>query len=148
MGYGINLFSMLNKAGSIRKLIHFFTGLAIFLLTYLVDKNTLLWLIAGGTLFAFVSYPFKQFYLLHHTSGKSYGTLFYPAGILSAYLILYPQDINLFRISLLLLTISDTVANIMGKLIQRNFSFKITYEEKSLYGIAAFTVSASILWEK
>jgi len=132
---------MLEKGIITRKLIHFFTGIALFLLTYVVDKNILLWIIVGGSLFAFVTYPFGQFHFLHKTAHKSYGTLFYPLGILSAYLVLYPLEFDFFRASLLLLTISDTLANLTGQ-IKKNIYFSVSREKKSMLGTIAFVLSA------
>lgn len=133
---------MSDKAGRTRKLIHVFTGLLVLLLTYWVDKSVLLWLIIGGALFAFLTFPFNQFSFLHRTTDNSYGTLFYPAGILTAYLLLMNKHIDFFRISLLLLTISDTLANLSGKIIRHNVHFKITGERKSIFGILAFLISS------
>ena len=133
---------MLEKGIFSRKLIHFFTGIVLFLLTYFMVKSTLLWIIAGGLFFAFATYPIKKFSFLHKTTYKSFGTLFYPLGILLAYLILYNLHFNFFRIALLLLTISDTAANLTGTIIKRNFYFRITKERKSLFGLIAFALTA------
>ncbi|MFW5821889.1 MAG: DUF92 domain-containing protein, partial [Tangfeifania sp.] len=133
---------MLDKGIFARKLIHFFTGIVIFLLTYFTDKNTLLWLILGGSVFAFFTYPVKKFHFLHKTTYKSFGTLFYPLGILSAYLVLYNFHFNYFRIALLLLAVSDTAANLTGKIIRRNTYFRVTHEKKSFFGLIAFALTA------
>lgn len=133
---------MLEKGIFARKLIHFFTGIAIFSLTYFTDKNMLLWIILGGSLFAFLSYPVKKFHFLHKTTYKSFGTLFYPLGILSAYLVLYNFHFNYFRIALLLLAVSDTAANLTGKIIRRNTYFRVTHEQKSFFGLIAFALTA------
>ena len=137
---------MLEKGIFARKLIHFFTGIALFLLTYFTVKSTLLWIIAGGSFFAFATYPIKKFSFLHKTTYRSFGTLFYPLGILSAYLVLYNFHLNYFRIALLLLTVSDTAANLTGNIIRRNIYFRVTREKKSLFGLAAFALTAWIIF--
>ena len=136
---------MSDKSGLIRKSIHVSTGLLLLIFTYLFSKNVLIWLIIAGTLFALITFPLRGFNVLHHSGGKSYGTLFYPLGILAAFLLLTNMPIDFFRISLLLLTISDTVANISGKIIHNNTYFKITHERKSIFGILAFFLSALII---
>ncbi len=136
---------MLDKGIFARKLIHFFTGIVIFSLTYFTDKNTLLWLILGGSLFAFITYPIKKFHFLHKTTYNSFGTLFYPLGILSAYVVLYNFHFNYFRIALLLLAVSDTAANLTGNIIHKNIYFRITNEKKSLFGLTAFALTAWII---
>ena len=137
---------MLKKGIIARKLIHFFTGIVLFLLTYLVCKSTLLWIIVSGSIFAFATFPFKKFHILHQTTFKSFGTLFYPLGILLAYLILYNLHFNFFRIALLLLTVSDTAANLIGSIINQNTYFRVTNEKKSLYGLLAFALTAWIIF--
>ncbi len=137
---------MVDKGNIARKLIHFFTGIAILLLTWFTDKSTLLWIISGGAVFAFATFPFKAFQFIHKTTYNSYGTLFYPLGILSAYLVLYHFPVNFFRIALLLLTVSDTIANISGQIKRNNFYFKVAGEKKSLFGILGFVLSAWIIF--
>lgn len=137
---------MLEKGIIVRKLIHFFIGVALFILTYVVDKNTLLWIIVAGSIFAFATFPIKKFYFLHKTSYKSFGTLFYPLGILLSYLILYNYHFDFFRIALLLLIVSDTAANLTGKIVRRNIYFSVDRERKSLFGLLAFAITAGAIF--
>ncbi len=130
----------------LRKMIHLFTGIAVFILSYLVEKHVLLLLITAGSLFAFFTYPFSYFNFIHQTTRKSYGTLFYPAGILSAFILLYPADIDQFRAALLVLTISDTLANFGGKIKKGNHYLQITHETKSLFGSSLYVLSAVIIY--
>lgn len=137
---------MLEKGIIVRKLIHFLTGIVLFSLTYLFDKSTLLWIIVTGSIFAFATFPINKFQFLHKANYKSYGTLFYPLGILTAYLVLYNHHFSYFRISLLLLTISDTTANLAGKIDRRNIYFSVDREKKSLYGLISFAITALIIF--
>jgi len=135
----------MDKAIARRKTIHFITGLLVFLLTYFTERNTLLWLIAGGSLFAIITFPLKKFQFLHKTTENSYGTLFYPLGVLSAFLVLLQQPIYLFRVSILLLTISDTLANVLGNFSSRNITFRIGRDKKSINGALAFLISGWLI---
>lgn len=137
---------MLKNDNNPRKLIHFFTGMIIFLLTWLADKHTLLWIISVGSLFAFITFPIRKFNFIHKTTYKSYGTLAYPLGILSAYLVLYNFPLNYFRIVLLLLTVSDTVANISGRITRSNIHFRVAGEKKSLFGLLGFAFTAWLIF--
>ena len=137
---------MLKNGNIPRKLIHLFTGITIFLLTWLTDKSTLLWIISGGSLFAFTTFPFKKFNFIHKTTHNSFGTLFYPLGILSAYLILFNFPLNYFRIVLLLLTVSYTVANISGRITRSNIYFRAAGEKKSLFGLLGFAFTAWLIF--
>ncbi|MFW5708300.1 MAG: hypothetical protein ACOC12_10280, partial [Bacteroidota bacterium] len=129
----------------IRKSVHFFTGIAILVLSWLVERDVLLWLIAGGTVFSFATFRYRKFYLLHQTSDASLGTLFYPVGILSAYLLLYRMPMDYFRISLLVLTVSDTLANLIGQIKNGNGRFYVLRDTKSMHGITAFVVATMVI---
>ena len=130
----------------IRKFIHLVTGLLIFALTFLLQKDVLLWLIIAGTLFSFVTYPFKKFNPLHQSTEASLGTLFYPIGILSSYLLLYDMPVLYFQAGLLVLAVSDTLANFIGQIKKGNGKFVILHDRKSMHGITAYVVSALIIF--
>ncbi len=138
----------LNNTNSktLRKSIHLVTGLLILLLTYLVDKQSLLIIIVAGSVFAFASFNYKTFGLLHKTADASLGTLFYPLGVLLSFVLLYDMPFYFFRITLLILTVSDTIANISGQIKPGNYYFKPFREEKSLYGVIGFALSALLIF--
>lgn len=130
-----------------RKSVHLVTGLVLFFLTYHFEKQTILMLIIAGTLFSIITYKFSRFSYIHTTSGTSLGTLFYPIGILASHLLLYNMPDNYFRLTLMILTVSDTIANLSGEISTQkiNFRFTIFSEEKSIFGAAGFALSAFIL---
>lgn len=130
----------------IRKSIHLFTGMAIFLLTLFLERQVLLVLIAAGSLFALVTFPLRRFRVVHRTDDASLGTLFYPLGIITAFLLLYNQPLHYFQISLLILTVSDTAANITGQIRPGNIHFNMFREEKSLYGVLGFALTAFLIY--
>jgi len=129
----------------IRKSVHLITGLVIYYLTSKISKQTLLILFIGGTILSFVSYFIKEFNYIHVTRKSSWGTLFYPLGILSSYILLYEMPLYYFQISLLFLTISDTVANIGGFVVKGNPQFSILSEKKSPLGILGFAITAFLI---
>ncbi|MBW6479562.1 MAG: hypothetical protein K0B37_09050, partial [Bacteroidales bacterium] len=130
----------------IRKLIHLITGLLIFFLTFLLQREVLLWLIIAGSLFSFLTFNYKKFQLLHKTTDASLGTLFYPVGILSSYLILYNMPILYFQTSLLVLSVSDTLANFIGQIKKGNGRVVILHDKKSMHGIMGYVFSALIIF--
>lgn len=130
----------------IRKLIHFITGVLIFILSFLIQKELLLWLIVAGSLFSFLTFNYNKFHLLHKTTDASFGTLFYPLGIFSSYLILYNMPILYFQTSLLVLSVSDTVANFIGQIKKGNGSVVILHDKKSMHGIMGYVFSALIIF--
>jgi len=130
----------------IRKSIHLLTGLAIFILTLFLERHVLLILIAAGSLFALATFFSRHFRIVHRTEDASLGTLFYPLGIITAFILLYNHPLHYFQISLLILTVSDTTANLTGQIKPGNRYFNMFREEKSLYGVLGFAVTAFLIY--
>lgn len=131
----------------IRKLIHLSTGLIIWMLSYVVEKNVLLYFILTGTGFSLLTFNFKKFHLLHKTTDASLGTIYYPFGILSSYLILCNLPLYYFQTSLLVLSISDTLAYFAGRIKKGNKWFRIFHDKKSVFGTLAYAVSAYLIFK-
>jgi len=129
----------------IRKFIHLSTGLIIWILSDVVEKNVLLSLILAGTIFSFLTFNYKKFHLLHKTTDTSLGTLYYPVGILSSYLILFNLPLYYFQSSLMVLSISDTLANFAGHLQKGNRWIRTFHDRKSIYGMIAYSLSAGLI---
>jgi len=129
----------------IRKLIHLSIGVSILIISYIVEKNVLLCLILAGTIFSILTFNYEKFSLLHKTTDASLGTIYYPAGILSSYLILYNLPLYYFQSSLMVLSISDTLANFAGQIQKGNGWIRTFHDRKSIYGIAAYSFSACLI---
>jgi uncharacterized protein (TIGR00297 family) len=129
----------------IRKSVHFLTGCLILLLSYFIERGILLILFSIGGLFSFLTFNYKKFYRLHKTRDESLGTLFYPLGVISAFLVLYNQPLYFFRIAILVLTISDTAAYFAGKIFRYNGNFLVLCDRKSIHGVIAFTAATLII---
>ena len=130
----------------IRKSIHLITGILVFGLTFALAREILLWIIVAGTLFSFLTFHCGKLHILHKTSDASLGTLFYPLGILSSYLMLYKMPILYFQTSLMVLTISDTIANIVGQIKNGNKWFRVLHDWKSIHGMMGYVFSALIIF--
>lgn len=129
----------------IRKLIHLSIGLIILIISYFVEKNVLLYLILAGTIFSFLTFNSKKFYFLHKTTDASLGTLYYPLGILSSYLILFNLPLYFFQSALMVLSVSDTLANFAGHIQKGNIWIRTFHDRKSIYGIIAYALSACLI---
>jgi uncharacterized protein (TIGR00297 family) len=129
----------------IRKLIHLSLGMIILLISYVVEKKVMLFLIIAGTVFSFLTFNSKKFHLLHKTSDASLGTIYYPVGILSSYLILYNLPLYYFHSSLMVLSISDTLAYYAGQIHRGNIWIRPFHDKKSIYGIAVYSLSACLI---
>jgi len=136
---------ILQRTLIIRKVIHLLLGLIILILSTVLERNVLLYLIIAGTIFSFLTFNNKKFHLLHKTENASLGTLYYPLGILSSYLILYHLPLYYFQSSLMLLSVSDTLANFAGQMQKGNGWFRTFHDRKSIYGIIAYVLSAVLI---
>lgn len=130
----------------VRKTVHLFIGMAILLLTYFLDRNFLLTLIIGGTVFSFTTYNHRRFYQLHKTSNSSLGTLFYPMGVLLSYLVLYDMPKYYFQSAIAVLAISDLLANLIGKIKKGNGWVYLLHDRKSFHGMVGYAASALIIF--
>ncbi len=54
-----------------RKLIHLSTGLMILILSFVVEKSVLLYLILAGSIFSFLTFNHKKFHILHKSAEES-----------------------------------------------------------------------------
>jgi len=133
------------KGQIFRKLIHLFTGLTIWILSNILEKDVLLYLILSGTLFSFLTFNYRKFHLLHKSEDTSLGTLFYPLGILSSFLITCNLPLYYFQSSLLVLSISDPLANFSGHIQTGNTWIRPFHDKKSIYGIVVYTFSAYLI---
>lgn len=105
----------------------------------------MLFLILAGAIFSFLTFNYKKFHLLHKTTDASLGTLYYPASILSSYLILYNLPIYYFHSSLMVLSISDPLAYFAGQIQKGNNWIRTFHDSKSIYGISAYALSACLI---
>lgn len=126
----------------VRKSVHMITGLILFVFTYYYGRGILLILVSLGVLISLATFFLRRFNFIHVTSPASFGTLFYPLGILTALLILWDQPMSSFRISVMILAVSDTFANFGGLIRKGNVRFNVLKEEKSVYGAAGFALTA------
>lgn len=129
-----------------RKAIHLVVGLLLFLLSRWLERDIILVLILLGSVFSFLTFPYQGFSQLHRTGDGSLGTLFYPVGILSSFLILYHQPMVYFQASLLVLAVSDPMANLLGQLRRGNGRFRLLHDPKSFFGMAAFAISSCLIF--
>ncbi len=135
----------LQKTLIIRKTTHLSIGLVILIISFILKRNVLLYLIIAGTIFSFLTFNYKKFHLIHRTDDKSLGTLYYPVGILSSYLILYHLPLYYFQSALMVLSLSDTLANFAGQIQKGNSWFRTFHDIKSFYGIIAYILSAILI---
>jgi dolichol kinase len=81
---------------------------------------------------------------IHKVDRKTWGEIFYPLGIMIAAISFLPNDIASFRIVILILGVSDLLANIIGTHLGSH-SFEVFKCKKTIEGSFAFFVSTLII---
>lgn len=81
---------------------------------------------------------------IHKVDRKSWGEIFYPLGIMISAISFLPSDIDGFRIVILILGVSDLLANIIGTHLGSH-SFEVFKCRKTLEGSIAFFVSTLVI---
>lgn len=81
---------------------------------------------------------------IHKVDRKTWGEIFYPLGIMITAISFLPNDIASFRIVILILGVSDLLANIIGTHLGSH-SFEVFKCKKTVEGSVAFFVSTLII---
>lgn len=79
-----------------------------------------------------------------HIDTVSYGTVYYPLAVIILSFWIYRSDKPLFIICVLLLSVADTVAAIIGRRFARSH-FTLVGEKKSLIGAGAMFITAAVI---
>ncbi len=129
-----------------RKIIHIIAALLICCFPYFLSLYHIILL---AVLFALIFLAAKIFNFLPIVSNVkrvSLGEVFYPLGVLISAIIFLPQnDIRSFQFGILVLGLSDALANILGGLFGR-FKYKLIGNAKTIEGSSAFFISTFILF--
>ncbi len=115
-----------------RPIIHALSGIIALLLAVVLPFAYFILLCALYILVITFSYRFKIFKAIHMTNRQTYGELFFPVGILLTYLV--SSTLTHFAAAILILSLSDPLASIAGK-IRKN-------THKSITGSFVFALSA------
>ncbi len=129
-----------------RKVIHISAALIICCFPYFLS---LYYIILLAVLFSLIFLAAKIFNFLPIVSNVkrvSLGEVFYPLGVLISAIMFLPQnDVRSFQFGILVLGLSDALANILGGLFGR-FKYKIVRSTKTIEGSSAFFLSTFILF--
>jgi uncharacterized protein (TIGR00297 family) len=121
-------------AGNItRKLLHIIVGLLVCLSVLIIHTNFPIIIIA--LIFILVNWLAirKQKLRSIHINSVSYGTVYYPIATIILVLLLWQDHKFIFILSILIMSISDTFAGIIGERFARNY-FILVKERKSIIG--------------
>ena len=118
-----------------RKFVHVLTGILIALTPFLLDSPVPLIFISS--IFIFVNFAaIKKNWLpgMHSTERKSYGTFFYPLSFLVLILLLWKDNKSIIIISILIMSIADATAALVGENIKAPIYYQLSGERKSVQG--------------
>jgi uncharacterized protein (TIGR00297 family) len=121
-------------AGNItRKLLHVIVGLLVCLSVLIIHTSFPIIIIAF--IFILVNWLAirKQKLRSIHINSYSYGTVYYPIATIILVLLLWQDHKFIFILSILIMSISDTFAGIIGDRFARNY-FILVKEKKSIIG--------------
>ena len=129
-----------------RKILHIIIGILICVSVIFIHTNLPIIIIS----IIFIIFNFwaiiKQKLKSIHIDSQSYGTIYYPIAVLILVLILWPQYKLIFILSVLIMSISDTFAAIIGNKLGKKYYIFIA-EKKSVIGsMAMFFVTFIILF--
>lgn len=125
-----------------RKFIHIFIGLIVSLSPFYFKSN--IQLITLSILFIGVNWitlKLNKFQSMNGKDQKSYGTLFFPLSFLFLVILWWDKPITLI-ISMLVMTLSDSLASLIGRRAKNPRSYIIWGDSKTWEGNAAMFVSA------
>jgi uncharacterized protein (TIGR00297 family) len=127
-----------------RKFVHVLIGFLVCMVAFVSPSP--MPIIAVASVFLFINFFAVRKNKLKsiHVDTISYGTVYYPLAVLILSFWIYESDRIIFIVSILLLSVADTVASLIGRKFGRNH-FVLIGEKKSLIGALAMFVTASII---
>ena len=118
-----------------RKFSHIFFGLSIFYFSFVLGKEELIFSFFVITLLTIFS-SFLKPKSIYSIERKSFGTILYPFSFFVLSFLLIPENADIFRFCILILTFSDAFAALFGV----RFGKKIKKYQKSFLGSFVFFV--------
>lgn len=105
-----------------RKVAHTLSGLFGAMMGLVLERHVFIIFVLVFLVIIFLSYVLKFFSSIHNVKRKTYGEIFFPLGILVAYLLANGSTTN-YLASVLVLAISDPLAGV----IENNTNKKLAY---------------------
>jgi len=128
-----------------RKMVHVIVGLMVTLCPLIFTSNlqpmTLAAIFIVVNTITLKSNAFKS---MHATERTTYGTVYFPFAFLIMAAFFWEKPITLI-LSMLVMTLADTLASIVGEHEKHPFKFSLWNDEKSLHGSAAMFLSSTMI---
>lgn len=105
-----------------RKFTHLSTGLIVFFMPSYLSLSQAVILSILAMVFLFFAERLKLLPSVTGIKRRSYGSIMFPLGLMISGLLFWESNLTAFRVSVLVLAISDSIAGLVGKKIgKRNF---------------------------
>ncbi len=128
----------------LRKAIHAIVGIFVVVSSFFFENNTPILIIAVFFAIANCISIFTGRLTSIHGRDKSFGTVYYPITIFLLALFFWENHVIIFRVSILIMTISDALAAVIGVKLGKN-KFILIKDHKSVIGSLAMFVSTILI---
>ncbi len=128
-----------------RKIIHLTSAFIICLFPYFFNLRLIITICLVFSLIFLLARYYNFLYIINKVKRYSWGEVFYPLGIALSAIIFLPDNVLAFQFGVLVLGVSDFLANIIGDLFGKH-RVEFLKGAKSLEGSLAFTLSTLILF--
>ncbi len=127
-----------------RKIIHILSAIIIIFFPYFFSLRQIIFICLFFSFFFIVARIFGFLKIINKVNRVSWGEILYPLGVMLSAIFFLPDRISAFQFGILILGVSDALANIFGGLFG-SYKVKIFGGIKSLEGSLVFFVSVFIL---
>ena len=124
-----------------RQYVHLLSGVAAVFFAIWLTRDELIALSAVFLVGLFISKRLSLLQSIHRVRRTTWGELFFPAGIALAAVLYLPHSPNLYTLSVLIMALSDPLANLVGRRVAKGR----TVFGKSLAGSATFFACTLVL---
>lgn len=127
-----------------RKLIHIASAIIIVFFPYFFSLNQIIFISLLFALLFVLARVFGFLRIINGVERSTWGEIFYPLGVMITAILFLPNNIPAFQFGVLVLGVSDALANIFGGLFG-SFKFRAIGGIKSIEGSFVFFCSTFIL---
>lgn len=128
-----------------RKLIHIMVGCCVvFTPYYFISYKPLIWFAFLYTAIDFIAVQTGKLKSMHGVGRISYGTVFFPLSTLILLILFWKNHPLVFMISMLIMSLPDAFAAIVGENLRNAHRYKLASDEKSIEGSIIMFLSSFI----
>lgn len=127
-----------------RRFAHMTAGFLAFFLPYFLNFTEVIILGIFFTVFLALTKRWQHLKSIHEIRRKSLGAILFPAGLLVSAVLFWKMDPQLFQVSVLVLSLSDSLAGMIGEKFGKH-KYCIT-GQKTIEGSIAFFITTLLIF--